>query len=62
MTSNEYEGTKKEVIAVYWDSKFQQFLMKSEVRLLLQIMKDHKRVTIEYCNISDESYKSHFGK
>lgn len=52
----------REVIAVYWDKEFKQFLMKSEVRLLLDIMKDHKSVKIELTRISESDYKIAFGK
>lgn len=52
----------REVIAVYWDKQFKQFLMKSEVRLLLDILKDHGSAKIELTRISEMDYKTAFGK
>lgn len=55
----------KEVIAVYVhkpEKMFKQFLMKSEVRLLLQMTKDLGKITIELVRISHMQYKSEFGK
>lgn len=52
----------KEVIAVYFAGKFQQFLMKSEVRLLLDILRDNRSAKIELIKISDNDYKIAFGK
>jgi hypothetical protein len=53
----------KEVIAVYVDKKFKQYLKKSEVRLLVQVMKDSKDIVgIELTKLSDFDYKIEFGQ
>lgn len=55
---------KKEVIAVSINKEFKQFLMKSEVRLLLNIMADFPLdiVSIQMTKISLKEYNIVFGK
>jgi hypothetical protein len=51
----------KEVIAIYIDGVFKQYLKKSEVRLLLDVMNDHKGVVgIELTKIPEHRYKLEF--
>ena len=52
----------KEVIAIYVKGKFKQYLMKSEVRLLIQACNDFGEVSIKLTSITKESYKKQFGK
>jgi hypothetical protein len=52
----------KTVIAIYKDGKLLQYLMKTEVRLLLDMCKDLGKVSIELVEITDKHYKIAFGK
>jgi hypothetical protein len=52
----------KEVIAIYVNKKFKQYLKKSEVRLLLEVMKDSKGIVgIELTKITPQGYNMEFG-
>lgn len=52
----------KEVIAIYVNKSFKQYLKKSEVRVLLEVMKDSKGIVgIELTKITPQSYNLEFG-
>jgi hypothetical protein len=53
---------KKEVIAIYVNKTFKQYLKKSEVRLLLEVMRDSKGIVgMELVKLPPYQYNIEFG-
>lgn len=52
----------KQVIAIYRDGLFKQYLMKSEVRLLLDMMRDLGTIEIKITAIPIKEYNLVFGR
>lgn len=50
----------KQVLKIYIDGKFSQYLKKSEVRFILDICK-HGVVTVEFATLTLSEYKMNFG-
>lgn len=52
----------KQVLSISVNGEFKQYLMKSEVRYINNMVKDWGKVTVELVEISIAKYKMSFGK
>lgn len=53
---------KHEVLAIYAQGEFKQYLAKSEIRYISQMIKAWGEITVKSELLSNKEYKIHFGK